>query len=83
MSRTMYIAKHIRFKEKRCAYSITNDIRILTIQRLEIKSRQRDSSHKLDIKSLKLLLQKQFLTLSQRERPPTINFVCIHRNNNY
>ena len=66
----MYIAKHIRFKEKRCAYSINNDIRILTIQRLEIKSKQRDSSHKMDIKCLKILPEKHCnFYLKEKDRP--------------
>ena len=77
----MYIAKHIRFKEKRCAYSINNDIRILTIQRLVIKSKQRDSSRKLFIKYLKILPQKHCKLYLKEKTAHTKNFVCINRDN--
>ena len=72
----MYIAKDLRFKEKRCAFSIKNDIRILTIQRLVIKSKQRDSSRKLFIKSLKIL-PKNIVSFISKRRPPTLKFLCV------
>ncbi len=54
---------------ERCAFSIKNDIRILTIQRLQIKPKQRDLVHKMFINIVNVLPKNIVKFISKRDRP--------------